>query len=289
MSLPKPLNNNKTITFLVIIPLIVILPIILLSSSIPFIRFLAGIPFIFFLPGILFLVVLWPLNRGIEQIRRIALIIPSSVAIVGILLLVVNYFFVYQFKYVVVALLLLEIILAVAAVLRSPNKFPLRFDLSKTTNFPRSIILRTWKTGDIAQGVSILIFCASLTYAFITPRQQRELTEFYLLDPSSYLENQPYFLEQGEPLRVDAVVHSLESGIHEYQIEVWADNSPGYSERNLIHSFESFSLDEGEESKKSLSWFMPSVGNNQSAEILLYIDDEPEPYRRLLIWMDVIK
>lgn len=289
MCLLKSLNNNKIITFLVVIPLIIFPPIILMSSSIPFMRILAGIPFIFFLPGILFLIVLWPLNRGIEPIRRIAFIIPSSVAIVGILLLVVNYFFVYQFEYVVVALGLLEIILAVAAVLRSPNKFPLRFYLSKTTNFLRSIILRTWKTVDIAQGVSILIFCGSLTYAFIAPRQQRELTEFYLLDPSSYLENQPYDLDQSEPIRVAAVVHSLESGIHEYRIEVWAHNSPGDGERNLIHSFERFSLDEGEEFKKSLSWFMPRVGNNQSAEILLYIDNKPEPYRSLLIWMDVTK
>ena len=280
---------DRKFAFFVIFLGIIILTIILLFSPGGIVRIFAGIPFVFILPGYLFLHLLWPSNEDLDQLRRTALVIPTSVAVVGILLLIVNYFFSYQFEIIVILIATFEFVLTILALLRSSYLSSLRSEVSWFRDLLEHFKSNLLPSEFIILFISILILGASITYAFITPRQQRELTEFYLVDPSRFLENQPYLLEQGEPLRVDAVVHSLESELHEYRIEVWADNSPAGSERHIIHRSESFSLDEGEEIKNSVSWFMPRVGKNQSAEILLYIDNEPEPYRSLLIWMDVTK
>ena len=278
---------NKSTTIFIILNIILFLSGLVLIPSEGLIRIFAAILLIFIIPGYLFLVILWPFNGSIEQIRRIALIIPTSVAIVGILLLIVNYFFVYQFEFAVVSLAIIELILVIAAFLRCQNQFSLKYHVSKAISFTKSLISQPWKTEHIVLGVSILIFIATLTYAFITPRQQRELTEFYLLDPSVFTVDHPYVEKQGDPLNVPVAVHNLESGTHEYGIEIWAVDPQVEGKRQLVNNFGGFSLQAGEILESSLSWSMPWVGEGQGVEIMLFIDDEPEPYRHLILELDI--
>lgn len=283
----RPLAFDSLIAFLAIFLVIIFLTILLLFSGQGFVRLLAGIPFVFFLPGYLFLLILWPDNGSIEQIRRIALIIPTSVAIVGILLLIVNYFFSYQFEIMVILIASLELILTIAAMLRSPHQTSFRTKVYRIKGWVELVRSRPLRTDHIVLGLSFLVFGASLTYAFITPRQQRELTEFYLLDPSVFTVDHPYVEKQGEPLNVAVAVHNLESGTHEYGIEIWAVDPHLDGKRQLVNGLVGFSLQEGEILESSLNWTMPWDGEGQGVEIMLFIDDEPEPYRHLILELDI--
>ena len=121
---------DRKFAFLVIFLGIIVLTIILLFSPGGIVRIFAGIPFVFILPGYLLLLLLWPSNEDLDQLRRTALVIPTSVAVVGILLLIVNYFFSYQFEIIVILIATFEFVLTILALLRSSYLSSLRSEVS---------------------------------------------------------------------------------------------------------------------------------------------------------------
>jgi uncharacterized membrane protein len=247
---------------------------------------IAGIPLIIVLPGLLFISVLWPPKSGLEPVHRIALIIPTSVAIVGILLLVVNYFFSYNFEIVVLVLASLEIVLSVIASIRTPISSSPTEVFSRYRKFVTTLTSQDLKIGHLFLGISILVFGISIAYTALTPRQSRDITELFLVEPGRIIDKQSIMVKQGDPFNLTVAVRNLESMHHEYQIEVWGVRQFGEKQDPILH-IERFILEKNETKQSSLPLIMNSAGANKGVEILLYIDNEPGPYRRIYISIDV--
>jgi uncharacterized membrane protein len=282
---PNKIKYIEFIILLIFFVFVVILAILLFLSS-GIVRVVAGVLIVFILPGYLLLQILWPSNESLDLLRRITLILPTSMAIVGVLLLIVNYFFVYHYENTVMALAVLEIFLGLTANSRSKKFIPSMHSISKMRTGVISMKAPKWDMAQIFLGISILIFSISITHTFITPRQSRDTTEFFLNEPGSYIESQHRNIKNGGSQNLMVAIGNYESGIHEYHIEVWGVKSPD-GESMLINMTDKFYVRENKLVEKMIPLNFPPDFNSQGVEVLLFIDDDPDPYRRLLFWMDV--
>ncbi len=137
--------------------------------------------------------------------------------------------------------------------------------------------------------VGALLFAGgAAAWTFLVPSPAEFMTEFYILGPEGLAENYPRQMTVGEPDSVTVGVHSLERGAHRYRIEIWAVD-PWEDRRQRLVSVSSFELAPDQTAQSEVGWTMPWAGDDQTVEFLLFIDDEPEPYRSLRLWLNVVE
>ena len=192
------------------------------------IRIILGLPFLFFIPGYTLIFALFPTkkeNKGIDGIERIALSFGSSIAIVSLLGLILN-FTPWQIRLEPILLLLFFFVLSVGSIasyrwktIPLEQRFILSFEVSPSTS---NNTLNNTLT--IILGISIIIAATLVIYVIVTPKTGETFTEFYILGPTANTADYPRSLNAEENTSIIIGLVNYENKIMNYTIEVWLIN-----------------------------------------------------------------
>jgi uncharacterized membrane protein len=236
----------------------------------------SGMLMVFLMPGHLLIGFLWPCRGQLDNIWRLTLIVPLSIALVGGLLLLVHYFWTYEYERVIVLLALVSGSLAILGFLRCRGVSSARRRRSTGPSFPLQLVQSYRPTGwHAVLGFSFLVLLGAIVYAAVTPRQIPTLTEFYVLTEDGHLplstedvRDSHFILKYG--------IANHEGKITEYSLGVFADTAEGSTQ---IAS-ESVTVPEGSTVEGVIDVSSKPPGT-QALRLLLYLPDRPEPYRSL--------
>ena len=245
-------------------------------------RIILGLPFVLFFPGYTLILALYPRKGGIGGVERVALSFGSSIAVVPLIGMVLNYtrwgITLESVLYTTAAFIF---IMSLVALLR-------RRRLSKEERFEIEIQLtwRGWgesawnKVLSIILVLSVVGALGVLAYTVTTPKVEETFTEFYILGPEGKAEDYPLGLSPGETGQVTVGIINREHEPVSYRVEVAVD---GVKNNEL-----SPVMLEHDEEREQLVGFTPDeVGAGQQVQFLLYKGADVKPYLVLYLWIDV--
>jgi uncharacterized membrane protein len=138
----------------------------------------------------------------------------------------------------------------------------------------------------LLSATALLLTGLAAAWIFLVPSEADFMTEFYMLGKGGLAEDFPRTAQVGEELQVTLGVRNLERGLASYRIEAYVVD-PWQEQRVLVAEQEPLKLGVEEVYERPLTWAMPVQGDDQQVEFLLFIDGQVEPYRRLVLWLDV--
>lgn len=272
--------------------ILLILIIYLLPDSL--LRVVIGLPFILFFPGYAALSVLFPEDKDLEIIERMALSFGLSIAISPLVGFGLNYTpFGIRLAPILLSLSALIVALSAGGLYRREKAASpyLPIDLSKTIkgNVQK---FRAEKGVDriltVILVISIISSVAALAYVIAVPREGESFTEFYILGPGGMAEGYPRNLTVGQDASVIIGIANHEHRTVEYTVELWLVNMTFVDNVTQVHKmyyFDSLTVTlnhtdvdlEGEWQAQweSLYEFNVTVQGNYKLWFLLYQDGVP--------------
>jgi uncharacterized membrane protein len=262
------------------------------SNLLGWLRLTLGLLYILLVPGYTLLAALFPRADSLTGTVRLALSISLSVAVIPIIALLLDSTpWGLRLWPVVISEASTILLFSLAALVR-------RARLPRTERFLLSmeIDLKGWwfsqdKGNRIVVIVMLGIFVAALSSAaaiLLLPKPGEHFTEFYILGPEGLAENYPRQIVVGEPVTVTIGLTNLEAGDRNYRVEVWAIDPWEGDRRQMTAEIKPFTLPADQTFEYPLTWTMPWEGEDQQVEFYLLVNGQPEPYRKLRIWLDVI-
>jgi len=184
---------------------------------------LLAILLVLFVPGYVVLAALFPKNREIDWIERIALSLGLSIAVVPLLSLLLNYTPLgIRFGPIVGMITLFTAGVGYAAYwrrMRLPRER--RLSLSLNLGFPEWVKYSAVDKGlTVALAASIVVTGGMLAYVLLTPRPGEAFTEFYVLGPGGNASGYPSELKVSQPGSVILGVGNREHAGANYTIRV---------------------------------------------------------------------
>jgi uncharacterized membrane protein len=254
-------------------------------------RLILGLPFVLYIPGYLLQGLLFPQKDDLDAIERLGLSLGLSVASVTLLVLLLNSL---PWRINTISILagqcgVVFLLISLTSIVRrllpagqafSPNLKP--------------HLGRWWSGLRISEQRILLIMTAAFllaiiaaAYVFLVPSPADYLTEFYMLGPNGLAEDFAREASVGQPLSVNLGITNHERKLAEYRIEVWQVDPLDASHRQLVGSSTPLSLQVGETRQWDQSWQPAWAGTGQQFEFLLFSNGAPDPYRQLLLWIDI--
>ena len=264
--------------FIVALTLLLI-PIVILTTG--WIRVVLGLLFLLFFPGYTLIAAIFPKKDSLDPMERVALSFASSIAVVPIIGLILNYTPLGIKLYTVTASVALFVLVASATAIWRRRRLPTeerfhvlpRIELSKWSQL-------SWleKTLSIVLVLSILVATGALVYVMAVPKLDEKFTEFYMPAAGDY----PTELAIGEPLTVTLHIASQEHGDTSYHVQVRVDGE-------VVEEKERFTLAHGEARDETVT-IVPAKSGEQEIEFLLYRHGDEgtaEIYRNLNLSISV--
>lgn len=254
-------------------------------------RISLGLIYIFYIPGYLLQAGLFSRHEDLDGIERTGLSLGLSVALVPVLALILDRLpWGLRLWPIVIGQALMILLLAFIAGWR-------RWSVGAEVAYSPDLHVHPgdwWRGLGIADRRLYLLAAGALLFAglvaawvFWVPSPDEFMTEFYMLGKDWLAEDFPRQAQVGEPLSVTVGIHNLERATHVYRVEAWAVDPWDEDRRELVASSETVPLAREAEIEWPLLWNMSWAGDDQQVEFFLYIDDQPEPYRRLVLWLNV--
>ena len=273
------LQNELLLLNALVILLIVIVT--LFPSNV--LRIILGLPLALFFPGYTLVAALFPSKNALGGIERVALSFGLSVAVVPAIGLILNYTY-WGIRLYPVLISLTIFILATSLIawyrrrrLGQLDRFTISFNLS----------LPFWKAQSsvdkilsIILAVVVLGTFGTMAYVIAIPKVGERFTEFYVLGPEGKAEGYPAELTVGEKARVIVQIVNHEHEDISYRVEVTIDGMRNNEIGPVLLSHE-------EKWEKEVGFTAVKLGEKQEVEFILY--KEGRPYRRLNLWVDVIR
>jgi uncharacterized membrane protein len=274
------------ITFLITLQIYLFPPLNWLNA----LRLALGLPFVLFLPGYWFIGTLFPQRDDLDTWERIGLSLALSVAWISILALILDrlpwglQLWTILFGEQLFIFFFMGITLA-RRVRLSP----------KIAYIPKPIRARKWWQAQLKQdqrmyltllGIVSLALIA-VSWVFLVPSPASFITEFYILGPDGLAENFPREAAIGDMLTVTMGITNKEGEDHEYYIEVWEEDPLDENHRSQVGDLSKFTLQSGQNIEFPIHWSMLWAGDDQIVDFLLFIDNQPEPYRNIRLWLNV--
>lgn len=262
----------------------------LLPVPLPVLRVPLGLAFILFAPGYVLTAALFPRRDHLDVVERATLSFGLSIAVLPVLTLVLDTLH-WGIRPLPIALSLtlwIVFLCAVSAVRRfltvpAEAAFaPLAFDLSNVSQVASRHLGA--RGGIRAIALTGLLVAATVLLLPVAPEHP---TEFYILGQGRQAEEYPRDATRGDDLTVTIGIVNAEGDRRTYRLEVWVVDTWGSAGRVKVAEDGPISLVAGQRWERPISWRMPRVGNDQQVEFLLFAQDNPEPYRRLHLWLDV--
>ena len=250
--------------------------VVLLTVSNHLLRVPAGILLALIIPGYLLLKFIYPNDNGDNYLWRISLFIPSSIALTSVILLGMNYFWVYKFQYSVLILVIVNLMIGFGLVLARFKSRKLSISsswLMAAYDNLKSLHRNGQKNTNLLMLASLLFFIGSLIYAIFVPKQTDLMTEFYILSPSRTITNS---------ILVDnkfkyGVINKEGKDI-EYRVVVLTKSATNSKEWWSEIVF----VESGETIERDVTPPLIPHGT-QEIQILLFLNGESQPYRSLAI------
>ncbi|MGQ0796416.1 MAG: DUF1616 domain-containing protein [Methanobacteriota archaeon] len=261
----------------------------------------AAILLVLFAPGYVLVAALFPTNRDIDWIERIALGIGLSIAVVPLLGLALNFTSLgIRFAPVVAFIAAFTGGVGVVAywrrlVLPVVNRLELTVDLGAPRWKGESLIDRALT---VSLAASIVLAAAVVAYVVATPRPREHFTEFYVLDCNGTTSEYPRRLNVSEPGCILIGVKNLEVARVDYTVRVdlvggQFMNVSGrlqFVERNRTDlDWSNRSLDDGQRWTWPYTFSIASVGVWRLHFILFRdgVFDVTAPYRSVHLFVNV--
>jgi uncharacterized membrane protein len=283
---------KKTPLDLLIIFIWIIITLIFIKTPVlagTFMRTALAIPVVLFIPGYVLIAALFPRNDDMGIVERVALSFGTSIAVVPLLGLLLNFTTGIDLNPILITLCLYTIILVSIAAYRR-MKLPGDVQLSipfwriyetanteiKTPRSRKDMILSLSLIFIIAFAVGMVIFVVS------TPKIGERFTEFYILGPSGKAENYSANLKYNSPATSLVGVVNHEYSFVNYTVQVALNEK--------VLTFSRFTLTNNETWEKNITFIPDKEGNGMRLEFWLFKEDNfTVPYRELQLWVNITK
>jgi len=193
------------------------------------VRVAFAVPFIIFIPGYCLIAALYPRKDSLDLIERLALSFGTSIAVVPLIGLVLNYT-PWGIRLVPILLSVSGFILAASIVawyrrsrLEAPERYTATFVLPEMNWRGMG---RTDRLLTVALVASIIFAVGTLIYVVATPKKGEQFTEFYILGTGGMAEGYPTTLRVGEGADLIIGVVNHEGEPVEYTVQVRLDGDP---------------------------------------------------------------
>jgi uncharacterized membrane protein len=108
------------------------------------------------------------------------------------------------------------------------------------------------------------------------------VTEFYVLSADGLVENYPRQVAPDEPMLVLVGITNREGRSGRYRVIMRA-GQPAHE----LAPTDWLTVERDATWQAPLRYTLPRAGDDQAVDIVLFYDDQPEPYRRLRLWVNV--
>jgi uncharacterized membrane protein len=268
---------------LVIIFLLTIIcfPVVTLTEGV--LRIILGIVFLLIFPGYTMIAAIFPNKNSITGIQRAGFTIISSVALVSLVGLVLNFtpWGIRLTPIYITTSIIIVLGSGIALFRRSGLPVAERFSIPLTVRMPK------WgKSNKFDRAISICLAIVvigavtTLGYVIVQPKAQEAFTDFYILGPGGKMEDYPQGVTLGEQMVVTVGIENHENQDTNYNIKVTLDGVE-------MQSMSPVSLSNEGKWSSDVTLTPTNVGDNQKVEFFLYKGEESAPYLSLHLWLNV--
>jgi uncharacterized membrane protein len=254
-------------------------------------RVLLGLPFVLYIPGYLLQGIFFAKRDDLDSLERMGLSLGLSVALVALLALLLNALpWGLSISAILVGqgcLVLLLIILSALVRRLQPTAVDLPASFTSLSAW--------WVSLQQGERRMLLVMAAALLFTlftaawiFLVPSSADYMTEFYMLGPEGLAQNFPRQASMGQLIGVTLAITNRERASMQYRVEVWQVDPLDGTHRQLVAAASPFTLSVGESHQRSQTWQPAWPGQDQQFELLLYTATDPDPYRQLLLWMNIV-
>lgn len=286
MTLADSVDLLLLLAFALIVPGLLLLPPWLALVRVPL-----GLVAVLLAPGYALQAALFPRRDELDGVARAGLSIGLSVALVppAALLLDRLPWGIRPWPIVVLLAAWIALVALVAALRRR------RLLASGAAYTPALPDLAGWWRG-LALRAQLAVLGAALALTALAglaavslalPPPSSYLTEFYVLGKAGLAEDYPRTAAVGETLAVTMGITNREREARSYRVELWAVDPWQAERRQLVATAGPVALAPGATHEQPISWAMPWAGDDQTVELLLFSGEDPAPYRRLKLWLNV--
>lgn len=288
--------REKPWDLLIIVVLTFLLSTIIIVAPYNLLRIALGLPFIFFLPGYVITSALFPKDRALDGIERVALSTVLSIGIVSLIGLLLNYT-PWGIRLYPVLVSLSTLIIGVSLVawyIRTHTPLEERYSIVFSVEQPAGKVF--------AIVLIIALASAAMLAYYITtnPKGGEKFTEFYVLDLNGTTENYPKNLTIGENegVIIGVICHEYDSTTYTLVVRLsdnTTENTPNIYTTDWSDMFvlnDTFSVVrnitiEHDEKWEDVFNFNIAEAGRYTLEFLLYKNINLEPYRELVLWVTI--
>lgn len=255
-------------------------------------RLLLGFAYVLVFPGYCVTTALFPRPKDLTKLERFGLSIGLSIAVASVLAIILDRspwgLHVWP---IMIAELVTIATFAMIGVVRRSQLATVEPSPTFRTWHPRT--LWNWVAPGGRQSYalmvgSILVGTVAVTWILIAPAPSSYTTEFYMLGPNGLAENFPREVVVGEEMAIRFGTTNREQSTSTYRVEIWSQDAWDSASRQRLVRTGDYLLGTGETLEVPLRWRMPQAGIDQRVDILLFIDDQPSPYRNLRMFLNVV-
>jgi uncharacterized membrane protein len=256
------------------------------------IRLVLGFVYVLYVPGYCLQAALFPRRDDLDNIERFGLSLGLSVAIVPLLALILDQLPWGLFLWPIVLGQLIVILLFSGIALWRRSRLPLAERYAPRPTFqPRSwwqsLLPLEQRIYQVMAGMGAFLLLAFI-WVFAIPSPNEFITEFYILGEEGLAESYPRNPMVGEEIDVTMGIVNRERSPETYRVEVWATWAWEPDDWwTLVEEEGPFTLEPGEQVEQPITWVMPWEADDAQVFFRLYRQDDTEPHRELVLWMDV--
>lgn len=272
--------DNQKILVAIVALILLLFPVVAFTTGV--LRVVLGMLFVIFSPGYVLLSAIFPKRNGLSGIERVALSFGTSIAIVPLIGIILNFTPWGIRLYPILISVSLFIIIVSAIGWYRQLKLPPDDRLSITLNLPDWASQSMLERGlSIALLVAIVASLAGLGYAIAKP-QQENFTEFYILGSEGKFENYPKEVLMGDSIEISLVIVNHEHQPTSYRVEIKIGDI-------LYKEISTEVLNNEGKWQEKVSFIPQLAGEKQKVEFWLYKDDQQKPYyeQPLHLYIDV--
>ena len=255
-------------------------------------RLVAGLVFVLFVPGYCLLAALLPRAGALDRAERIGISIGASVALIPVLALLLD-----RLPWglrpwpIVIGEGVFTLALAALALWQRAH---VHDEVSGAVT--RRPAVESWmgQLTPVERVTYPLVLVVAMiatvlgVRAVITPTHDDLMTELYVLGRGDLAERFPRVVETGEPVSVKLGLVNRELFARTYRVEAWARDAWSTDQGTQLVPPLTVAVAPYERLEWPLTWQMARPGDDQAIDVVLYVEDDTEPYRRVRLWLDVL-
>lgn len=248
-------------------------------------RTIFGIVMVLFAPGYSLIAVLFPKDKDLNDIQRIALGFSLSIVVTPLIGLLLNYApFGIRLESILLFLSFFTILMCIAAYIRR-SRLPQEEKFSVKLNYlPQIKKLLDGKSKldkilAITLVLSIVLAISTAAYVVIIPQHSEKFTEFYILGSNGKAGDYPTNLTVGQDGNITIGIVNHEYADVNYTMVIKLNNQTIDNETITLSNNQSY--------EKPFKFAASSPGQNQELEFILYkLPDNGNVYRSLHLWIN---